>query len=92
VNDEISMVLMRNQASLDPRINSWKRGDFCTRGFQEAGFVVSYTVEYLEVRWNGKRGTEKVPSDQAVIFFEVQSQLNGRDCFGSFLEGIFSKQ
>jgi hypothetical protein len=47
--------------SLDPRKSPWKRGDVCTRGFETVGFVVSYTPEYLEIRWNGHEGIEKVP-------------------------------
>jgi len=47
---------------LDPRKSPWKRGDLCTRGFQIAGFVVSSTPEFLEVRW--KDCVERIPADQ----------------------------
>jgi hypothetical protein len=49
---------------LDPRKSPWKRGDVCTRGSETAGFVLSYTSEYLEVRWNGHDGIEKVPTHE----------------------------
>jgi hypothetical protein len=38
---------------LDPRKSPWKRGDVCTLGFEKVGFVLSYTPEYLEIRWEG---------------------------------------
>jgi hypothetical protein len=49
---------------LDPRKSPWKRGDLCTRGFKTAGFVLSYTPEYLEIRWSGNDGIEKVPTHE----------------------------
>jgi hypothetical protein len=50
--------------SLDPRESPWKRGDVCTRGAETAGFVLSYTSEYLEVLWNRRDGIEKVPAHE----------------------------
>jgi hypothetical protein len=47
---------------LDPRKSPWKRGDLCTRRFQIAGFVVSSTPEFLEVRW--KDCVERIPADE----------------------------
>jgi hypothetical protein len=51
------------QQSLDPRKSPWKRGDTCTRGFERVGFVLSYTPEYLEIRWN-EIGIERIPADE----------------------------
>jgi hypothetical protein len=51
------------QPSLDPRKNPWKRGDLCTRGFKNNGFVLNYTPEYLEVRWMGDEGVERIPAE-----------------------------
>jgi hypothetical protein len=45
---------------LDPRKSLWKRGDVCTRGFETVGFVLSYTPEYLEVRWHGRDGNDTI--------------------------------
>lgn len=49
---------------LNPRKSPWKRGDVCTRGSEKAGFILSYTPEYLEIRWNGRDGIERVPASQ----------------------------
>jgi len=48
---------------LDPRKSPWKRGDVCTLGFEKNGFVLDYTVEYLEVRWMGNEGVERIPAE-----------------------------
>lgn len=32
----------------------------CTRGFEKVRFVLSHTPEYLEIRWNGRDGIERV--------------------------------
>jgi hypothetical protein len=48
---------------LDPRKSPWKRGDVCTRDFKTSGLVLGYTSEYLEIRWSGPDGIEKVPTD-----------------------------
>ena len=52
------------QQPLDPRKSPWKRGDVCTLGFEKVGFVLSYTSEYLEIRWNGRDGIERVPAPE----------------------------
>ena len=49
--------------SLDPRKSPWKRGDLCTRGFKQTGFVLNHTPEYLEVRWMGNRTVEQIPAE-----------------------------
>lgn len=51
------------QPSLDPRKNPWKRGDLCTRGLKNRGFVLSHAPEYLEVRWMGDEGVERIPAE-----------------------------
>jgi hypothetical protein len=48
------------QQPLDPRKSPWKRGEVCTRDFKTVGFVLSSTPEYLDIRWNGHDGIEKV--------------------------------
>jgi hypothetical protein len=47
--------------SLDPRVNPWKRGDLCTRGFEKTGFVLAQTAAYLDVLWMPEEVTERVP-------------------------------
>lgn len=53
-----------SQPPLDPRKSPWKRGDVCTSGFTKTGFVLSYTPEYLEVRWTARGGVEKIPTEE----------------------------
>ncbi len=51
------------------RESPWKRGDVCTRGSETVGFVVSYTPDYLEIRWHSRSGgdnIERVPAAGAV--------------------------
>lgn len=48
---------------LDPRKSPWKRGDVCTRDFTKVGFVLSYTPDYLEIRWSGGV-IERVPAHE----------------------------
>jgi hypothetical protein len=48
---------------LDPRKSPWKRGDLCTRDFEMVGFVLSYTSEHLEIRWNC-RNVEKISTHE----------------------------
>lgn len=60
-------LFMTTQPSLDPRINPWKRGDVCTRHFDDVGFVVNCTKECIEVRWleRGAMGAvEKISADE----------------------------
>lgn len=50
------------------RESPWKRGDVCTRGSESVGFAVSYTSDYLEIRWHSRSGSdniERVPADGA---------------------------
>jgi len=46
--------------SLDPRKTPWKRGDVCTLGFKRHCFVLNHTSSYLEVRWMGGGGVERL--------------------------------
>lgn len=36
----------------------------CTRDFKTSGLVLRYTSEYLEIRWSGPEGIEKVPTEE----------------------------
>ncbi len=51
------------QKPLDPRKSPWKRGDVCSLGFEKHCFVMSYTLEYLEVRWMSDGSIERIPAD-----------------------------
>jgi hypothetical protein len=52
-----------SQPPLDPRKTPWKRGDVCTLGFKKSGFVLHHTPEYLEIRWMGNDGVERIPAE-----------------------------
>ena len=54
---------MATKLPLDPRKSPWKRGDVCTLDFKKNGFVLSHTMDYLEVRWMGNEGIEKIPTE-----------------------------
>lgn len=64
---------MTTQPSLDPRINPWKRGDVCTRHFDDVGFVVNCTRECIEVRWleRGAMGAVKKISADEMNYLRV---------------------
>jgi len=64
---------LATKPSLDPRKNPWKRGDVCTRGFEQNGFVLSQTAEYLEIRWMGQNGVgiESVPTEDIDTILRV---------------------
>jgi hypothetical protein len=49
---------------LDPRKSPWKRGDVCTLGFKQNGFVVNVTSEDLEVLWMPEATIERVPAER----------------------------
>jgi hypothetical protein len=52
-----------SQPPLDPRKTPWKRGDVCALGFEKMGWVLNNTPEYLEVRWTGDDGVERIPAE-----------------------------
>jgi hypothetical protein len=62
---------MMTSSSLDPRKSPWKRGDVCTSGSKKTCFVLDHTPEYLEVRWMGDGGVERISTDDIDRLFRV---------------------
>jgi|ERR1700722_3751650 len=51
------------QPSLDPQKYPWHRGDVVTFRFEKYGFVLDFTLEYLEVIWLQTSSIERVATE-----------------------------